>query len=63
MTGYEIKEIPSDMGGRGFEVKKLADGFVYNVHIAPDWCECMGYLKVGRCKHMDAVRRVAYFGE
>lgn len=55
---YVFKEIPCDIGGRGFIVHRLGLGEVYNVRIgdlADSTCECMGFLRHGKCKHVSGL--------
>jgi len=52
---YTFKEIRCDIGGRGFVVHRLGLGTVYHVRAGePDdcSCECLGWLRHGRCKHV-----------
>ncbi len=51
---YTFLEIRCDIGGRGFAVHRLGQGELYHVRVgAPEdtACECMGFLRWGRCKH------------
>ena len=52
---YTFLEIRCDIGGRGFAVHRLGQGELYHVRVgAPEdtSCECMGFLRWGRCKHV-----------
>jgi hypothetical protein len=52
---YTFAEIRCDIGGRGFVVHRLGLGTVYHVRAGePDdcSCECLGWLRHGRCKHV-----------
>ena len=52
---YVLLEIPCEIGGRGFVVHRLGMGDVYHVRAgagAADSCECLGFLRWGRCKHV-----------
>src|SRR5262245_41091634 len=52
---YTFCEIRCDIGGRGFAVHRLGQGELYHVRVGvPDdtSCECMGFLRWGRCKHI-----------
>jgi hypothetical protein len=52
---YTLREIPCDIGGRGFAVHRLGLGNLYHVRVGdPDECscECLGYLRHGGCKHL-----------
>ena len=51
---YTFREIPCEIGGRGFAVHRLGQGTLYHVRVgAPEdtSCECLGFLRWGRCKH------------
>ena len=50
---YVFREIPCDIGGRGFEVHRLGLANLYHVRVsaADDSCDCLGFLSRGRCKH------------
>ena len=51
---YTFLELRCDIGGRGFAVHRLGQGELYHVRVgAPEdtACECMGFLRWGRCKH------------
>jgi hypothetical protein len=59
---YTFREIPCDIGGRGFAVHRLGLGPLYHVRIGqPDQCECecMGYLRHGHCKHIAGLLALA----
>lgn len=52
---YIFREVPCEIGGRGFAVHRLGLGNLYYVRVgAPEdrSCECMGYLAHGQCKHV-----------
>jgi len=52
---YTFKEIPCDIGGRGFVVHRLGLGTVYHVRVgvpADSSCECLGWLRHDHCKHV-----------
>ncbi|MBA4062852.1 MAG: hypothetical protein C0501_03935 [Isosphaera sp.] len=52
---YAFREIRCEIGGRGFAVHRLGRGVLYHVRVgAPDdpSCECLGFLRWGRCKHV-----------
>jgi hypothetical protein len=54
-TFYTLHEIRCDIGGRGFEVHRLGLGQLYHVRVGgpPDCsCECLGFLRHGRCRHV-----------
>lgn len=55
---YVFKEIACDIGGRGFTVHRIGLADVYDVRIgspAECSCECMGFLRHGRCKHIQGL--------
>ncbi len=64
---YNITEIRSEIGGRGFEVAKR-DGPTYHVLInCPETsCECMDFLRRGfsgfACKHVRMVQENEHGG-
>ena len=52
---YTFREIRCEIGGRGFAVHRLGIGTLYHVRVGgPEdcSCECMGWLRWGRCKHV-----------
>lgn len=52
---YTFREIPCEIGGRGFAIHRTGVGTRYDVRIGrPDEtsCECLGFLRHGRCKHV-----------
>ena len=54
-THYAFREIPCEIGGRGFAVHKLGLGSLYHVRVGyvADWsCECKGFLFRGYCRHI-----------
>ncbi len=54
-TFYTLHEIRCDIGGRGFEVHRLGPGELYHVRVgrpADCSCECLGFLRHGRCRHV-----------
>jgi hypothetical protein len=54
-TLYVLREIPCQIGGRGFAVARLGLGTQYHVRIdtlEESTCECMGFLRHGYCKHV-----------
>ena len=51
---YTFREIPCEIGGRGFAVHRLGQGSLYHVRVGTPEdmaCECLGFLRWGRCKH------------
>jgi hypothetical protein len=54
-TYYTVREIPCEIGGRGFAIHKLGLGTLYHVRVGEREdcsCECMGFLRHGYCKHV-----------
>ena len=52
---YVFREIPCEIGGRGFVVHRLGLGTPYHVRVgeaAECSCECLGFLRHGACKHV-----------
>ena len=52
---YVFREIPCEIGGRGFAMHRLGLGTLYHVRIGePEecGCECWGFLRWGYCKHV-----------
>jgi hypothetical protein len=52
---YVFKEIRCDIGGRGFAVHRLGLGQLYHVRVGglrDSSCDCLGFLRHGRCKHV-----------
>lgn len=53
---YAASAVPSEVGGRGFLVRKLgrAEGYHVRVGMLPDECECEcpGFLFRGYCRHI-----------
>jgi hypothetical protein len=52
---YVFKEIPCEIGGRGFAVHRLGLANLYHVRVGKPRdcsCDCMGFLAHGRCKHL-----------
>jgi hypothetical protein len=55
---YTFREVPCEIGGRGFAVHRLGLGSLYHVRVASASdcsCECLGFLRHGRCKHVLAL--------
>jgi hypothetical protein len=55
---YTFREIPCEIGGRGFAVHRLGLGTLYHVRVgepADCSCECLGFLRWGRCKHVSGL--------
>ena len=52
---YTLREIPCEIGGRGFAVHRTGLGTLYHVRVgrpAECSCECMGFLYRGQCRHI-----------
>jgi hypothetical protein len=52
---YVGREIPCQIGGRGFAVHKLGIGDLMHVRVGrpeDQSCECLGFLRWGRCRHI-----------
>jgi hypothetical protein len=52
---YAFREIPCDIGGRGFAVHRLGIGHLYHVRIGRPTdcsCECAGFEFRGYCRHI-----------
>jgi hypothetical protein len=63
---YTFREIPCDIGGRGFAVHRLGQGNLYHVRVGTpedNSCECMGFLRWGRCKHVAGLTALIQSGE
>lgn len=55
---YAFREIPCEIGGRGFEVHKLGVGAMYHVRVGEPphtSCECLGFLRHDHCKHTEGL--------
>ena len=56
---YAVVEIPCEIGGRGFAVHRLGMGTLYHVRVGDPHdcsCECLGFLRWGRCKHVAGLK-------
>jgi hypothetical protein len=63
---YTFLEIRCEIGGRGFAVHRLGQGELYHVRVGvPEdtSCECMGFLRWGRCKHVASLAALIRKGE
>ena len=52
---YAVRELPCDIGGRGFAVHRLGLGTLYHVRVGKPHdcsCECKGFLYHGYCRHI-----------
>jgi hypothetical protein len=55
---YVFKEICCDIGGRGFAVHRIGLADLYHVRVGEPRecsCECLGFLRHGRCKHIQGL--------
>ena len=55
---YAFCEIRCEIGGRGFAAHRLGQGELYHVRVGQPEdtsCECMGFLRWGKCKHTAAL--------
>jgi hypothetical protein len=62
---YVFRQIPCEIGGRGFVVHRLGLGDLYHVRIGADHecsCECLGFLAHGQCKHIEGLLTLARHG-
>lgn len=60
---YVLVEVPCQIGGRGFAVHRLGMGTLYHVRVGrPDdnSCECLGFLRWGRCKHVSGLKALIH---
>lgn len=63
---YTMREIPCDIGGRGFEVHRLGLGNLYHVRVGEPRdcsCECLGFLAHNRCRHILGLRALIERGK
>ncbi|MGL6096779.1 MAG: SWIM zinc finger family protein, partial [Fimbriiglobus sp.] len=54
-------ELRCEIGGRGFAVHRLGLGTLYHVRVgspADCSCECLGFLRWDRCKHVLGLREL-----
>jgi SWIM zinc finger len=62
---YTFREIPCEIGGRGFAVHRLGLGTLYHVRIGEPEdcsCECRGFLTHDRCRHVLGLLALAEHG-
>jgi hypothetical protein len=65
---YSLREFPSEVGGRAFELVKLgleADGECYHVRLTnngQDSCDCRGFVRHSHCKHRDGLAALVAAG-
>lgn len=63
---YTFLEIRCDIGGRGFAVHRLGQGELYHVRVGVPGdmsCECMGFLRWDKCKHISGLMALIKKGE
>jgi hypothetical protein len=64
-THYLFREIPCDIGGRGFVVHRVGLGPLYHVRVGEPRqcsCECLGFLSKGKCKHINGLLAIVGHG-
>jgi hypothetical protein len=64
-THYLFREIPCDIGGRGFVVHRIGLGPLYHVRVGDPRqcsCECLGFLSKGKCKHINGLLAIVGHG-
>jgi hypothetical protein len=62
---YTFLEVRCEIGGRGFAVHRLGQGDLYHLRVGPPEdtsCECLGFLRWGRCKHTAALAALVRSG-
>jgi len=63
---YTFLEIRCDIGGRGFAVHRLGQGELYHIRVGAPGdasCECMGFLRWDKCKHVSSLLALIKKGE
>jgi hypothetical protein len=63
---YTAVELRCEIGGRGFAVHRLGQGPLYHVRAGKPEdcsCECLGFLRWGRCKHVLGLKALIREGE
>ena len=63
---YAFCELPCEIGGRGFAMHRLGLGDLYHIRVgqpADCSCECLGFLRHGRCKHISGLLALVRKGE
>lgn len=66
VTYYSFREIPCEIGGRGFAVHRMDQQPIYYVRIGSRHdisCECLGFLAHGQCKHVRGLLELIQAGE
>jgi hypothetical protein len=68
---YRIDRLTCELGGHAFRLLRIetprpeTDSGIYDLHLAEDGqasCECKGYLRWHKCKHVDACRVLVTLG-
>ena len=65
LAHYTFREIPCEIGGRGFSVHRLGLGRLYHVRVGRRQdcsCECLGFLAHGRCRHILGLQALVRHG-
>jgi hypothetical protein len=65
-VNYVFREIPCEIGGRGFAVHRLGLGQLYHVRVGKPVecsCECLGFLAHGGCKHIQGLLKLLRGGK
>ena len=65
-VNYVFREIPCEIGGRGFAVHRLGLGPLYHVRVGTVLecsCECLGFLAHSRCKHIQGLLKLLRDGK
>lgn len=63
---YEFVEIPCQIGGRGFSLRRLGRDTVYDLRVgapADTSCECKGFIYRDTCRHLLALRALIEQGQ
>jgi hypothetical protein len=63
---YVFREIPCDIGGRGFALHRLGLGELYHARVGSPTdtsCECLGFLRHDHCKHLAGLRELIKRGK
>src|SRR5262245_25320739 len=62
---YAVKEIQSEIGGRGFAMHRLGVAPLYYVRVGrpeDSSCECKGFYRHGHCKHVQGLKALSDAG-
>jgi len=63
---YEFIEIPCQIGGRGFRLRRIGRDQIYDLRIgqpADTSCECKGFVYRDTCRHVLALRKLIEQGQ